>query len=257
MTDDLHVEIAGLEAEVTAQQAALRELEAEVAELERELETFRQRYDRLITPIAARLNAAREAVEELERRRYFERMMGEPQPVESAWKPPTNYIPVEEQYRRAWQQPHDDPIPPQRPLSDEGTDAKRLYRVLARMYHPDLAQDEADRERRNRLMAIINEAYSQGDVHTLELLADQPLDTSAELSLASFRLHSLEQTRADLTLRIERAERERAALIHSDLMRLKLEEKMAKRDLLREIAAQMEEEYWECMARLEELRRGV
>ena len=58
--------------------------------------------------------------------------------------------------------------------------------------------------------------------------------------------------------RIEQAERARAALIHNDLMRLKVEEKLAKRqgrDLLREMSEQMEEEYWERVAHLEALRR--
>src|SRR5829696_5728303 len=56
------------------------------------------------------------------------------------------------------------------PVSDE---AKRLFRQLARLIHPDLAGDAAERERRTNLMVAANDAYEQGDVAALErLLAD-------------------------------------------------------------------------------------
>ena len=55
-------------------------------------------------------------------------------------------------------------------MSDE---AKRLFRQLARRIHPDLAGDEAERERRTNLMVAANDAYEQGDVAALErMLAD-------------------------------------------------------------------------------------
>ncbi|HWC43124.1 MAG TPA: J domain-containing protein [Actinomycetota bacterium] len=54
-----------------------------------------------------------------------------------------------------------------------GDDAKRLFRQLARLIHPDLASDAAERQRRTNLMVAANDAYEQGDVATLErLLAD-------------------------------------------------------------------------------------
>jgi hypothetical protein len=54
-----------------------------------------------------------------------------------------------------------------------GEDAKRLFRQLARIIHPDLAGDPAERERRTNLMVAANLAYEQGDAAALErLLAD-------------------------------------------------------------------------------------
>jgi hypothetical protein len=63
------------------------------------------------------------------------------------------------------------PKPEPRPVI--GEDAKRLFRQLARIIHPDLASDQAERERRTNLMVAANLAYEQGDVAALErLLAD-------------------------------------------------------------------------------------
>jgi len=52
-------------------------------------------------------------------------------------------------------------------------EAKRLFRLLARRIHPDLARDPAERERRTNLMVAANNAYEQGDVETLRHLLDE------------------------------------------------------------------------------------
>ncbi|WP_328720538.1 J domain-containing protein [Streptomyces sp. NBC_00247] len=52
--------------------------------------------------------------------------------------------------------------------SDE---ARKLYRELARKAHPDLARDEADRQRRDEFIARVNAAYGRGDVSLLQELA--------------------------------------------------------------------------------------
>jgi hypothetical protein len=52
-------------------------------------------------------------------------------------------------------------------------EAKRLFRTLARRIHPDLARDQAERERRTNLMVAANNAYEQGDVETLRHLLDE------------------------------------------------------------------------------------
>ena len=51
-------------------------------------------------------------------------------------------------------------------------EAKRLFRLLARLIHPDLARDPAERERRTNLMVAANNAYEQGDIETLRHLLD-------------------------------------------------------------------------------------
>jgi hypothetical protein len=66
---------------------------------------------------------------------------------------------------------------------DEGAELKKLYRLLARRFHPDLALDEADREYRTQLMMAINAAYAAHDLEKLRQLALEP-DSIHDLELA-------------------------------------------------------------------------
>ncbi|MDT3398278.1 hypothetical protein RKE29_16775 [Streptomyces sp. B1866] len=61
--------------------------------------------------------------------------------------------------------------PPERVRPTE--EARRLYRELARKAHPDLARDEADRERRGDFIVRVNAAYAAGDEDGLRALADE------------------------------------------------------------------------------------
>jgi hypothetical protein len=60
-----------------------------------------------------------------------------------------------------------------RPQLDAETEAEilRLYRELAKRFHPDRARTESDRARRTDLMLRINVAYSERDLVTLQAMA--------------------------------------------------------------------------------------
>ncbi|HEX3213369.1 MAG TPA: J domain-containing protein, partial [Actinomycetota bacterium] len=70
----------------------------------------------------------------------------------------------------AWGEREPDKEPEQRPVI--GDDAKRLFRQLARLIHPDLAGDPEERERRTNLMVAANDAYEQGDLAALERMLE-------------------------------------------------------------------------------------
>jgi len=70
----------------------------------------------------------------------------------------------------AWAWGEREPEPAKRPVV--GETAKRLFRKLARLIHPDLALNHAERERRTDLMVRANYAYEQGDEPTLQRLLD-------------------------------------------------------------------------------------
>lgn len=61
---------------------------------------------------------------------------------------------------------------PRRQLDAE-TEAEilRLYRELAKRFHPDRARNETDRARRTDIMLTINVAYSERDLLTLQIMA--------------------------------------------------------------------------------------
>ena len=71
------------------------------------------------------------------------------------------------------------PAATRRWLATEAAEAKRLYIDLAKRLHPDLARDDDDRQRRERIMQRVNEAFRMRDlaglraIH-LESIADDP-----------------------------------------------------------------------------------
>ena len=92
-----------------------------------------------------------------------------------------SYRPVEEQYRRTWEAPPIDtkkkeapsaPTPPKQPEASKA-EIKRLYRQLARNFHPDLAESEGERIFRTEKMRAVNDAYRAGSMVELLALADE------------------------------------------------------------------------------------
>ncbi|MFJ2637809.1 J domain-containing protein [Streptomyces sp. NPDC087511] len=95
--------------------------------------------------------------------------------------------------------------PPKRVRPTE--EARRLYRDLARKAHPDLAQDETERARRDEFIARVNAAYGRGDEALLIELAQEwaagPEAPEAELSESEelyARLNWLTQRKELLTV---------------------------------------------------------
>lgn len=160
------------------------------------------------------------------------------------------YVSVEEQYRRAWRPPPPSaPVPPPQPLSPpDEAEIKRLYRQLARRFHPDLAVDEADRLRRTQKMTLINNAYAARSLIELVTLAQEqeslievnPLDSGrSEAQLAQ----ALQKELARCQARLRQIERELAQLRYRPSVEVSLEVKSAQRqgrDLLAEMAAELE-----------------
>jgi len=56
-------------------------------------------------------------------------------------------------------------------------EAKKAYHNLAKIIHPDLALDAEEKEKRHRLMAKLNEAYSAGDQNRLNKLVEDFRDS--------------------------------------------------------------------------------
>lgn len=102
--------------------------------------------------------------------------------------------------------------PPKRSTVDEI--AKRLFRKLARSIHPDLAANQAERERRTNLMVEANHAYERGDVAALRRLLER-WERSPDAVVGTTTLADLERTMRT----IDRA-RERLAQIDGELATL-------------------------------------
>ena len=159
----------------------------------------------------------------------------------------SGYLPVEEQYRRVWEVPRDDPAAgPEQISSMDKKQFKRLYRQLARRFHPDLARDEGERDIRNERMAALNEAYEAGSLIELVALANEPTEdspgptevTGTETDMVKVLQKELNRLRRQTLLMQNEIEN----LHNLPLVQLSLEIKMARRsgrDLLAEIGADL------------------
>jgi hypothetical protein len=99
---------------------------------------------------------------------------------------------------------------------------KRLFRQLARRFHPDLAMTAVEIAYRTDMMSAVNTAYSGGDVRALYDLAGEmdPLE-SAELTLiTSVESRELRRQIVRLKQRRRRAQRRLAALRQENTARL-------------------------------------
>lgn len=94
--------------------------------------------------------------------------------------------------------------PPKRVRPSE--EARKLYRELARKAHPDLAQDETERARRDEFITRVNAAYGRGDVERLRALAQEwdagpvPAEQQPERDELYARLEWLSQRKELLSL---------------------------------------------------------
>jgi hypothetical protein len=138
---------------------------------------------------------------------------------------------------------------------------KQLFRQVARVIHPDLAESEETREKRQELMAAANHAYTTGDEERLAAILKEWQESpeavsghgpAAELLRAIRRIAAVEE-------RIRAVERETDALEAGELDRLRREVETAEaagRDLLREMAAAVEPEIAAARVRLQALKES-
>ena len=124
---------------------------------------------------------------------------------------------------------------------------KKQYREIAKQIHPDLSNDEKDRERRNSFMARVNAAYKECDENGLKLLLDE-WESSPESVIGEgigLELVRIIRKIAQVQRRIISIEEELINLNQSSLGQLRLkvvEVSRIGRDLLAEMAEQIEEE---------------
>ncbi|HUM70850.1 MAG TPA: J domain-containing protein, partial [Chloroflexota bacterium] len=139
---------------------------------------------------------------------------------------------------------------------------KKLYRQLARRFHPDTAVDETDRTYRTQLMMAVNAAYAAGDIQKLHELADSP-ETNHQLDYS----HADQKLAETLLREVTRIKR-RLAEIKQEVSRLekhesaKLMKKMALaeadgRDYLAELEKQMRDLLVERLAQRDSLQVQV
>ena len=169
-----------LERAVRAAEQALIEFEIAVETFRVEVENFSRLHHQKLGPMYARLDELEAQIAEARAART-----GDPEDVRKAHEARARVLPMPgvEELFHGWMDSEglfpeaaamltDQPVrPPQRVRPS--TEARKLYRELARKAHPDLAQDEAERKRRDEFIARVNAAYGLGDEALLRELAQE------------------------------------------------------------------------------------
>jgi len=237
-------QLAHLRQQTEAAEAELIDREAELVDLRVELLALRLEYD---TRVGRRVAELEEVEAKIRRCRQLisqYRQWGPDGPPQT--RSGEAYVPVEEQYRRTWQQPKEPSS--QRPAEpiDAATEAqiKKLYRQLCRRFHPDLVQDAAERAWRTEMMTAINAAYAARSLVELQALVEKP-DRSPAAETGADRLATLKDKLQQIQRRLREVKQEIRELTNSEMIQMSLDIKFAQRqgrDLLAEIAVDVEEE---------------
>ncbi|MFI0270950.1 hypothetical protein [Streptomyces luteogriseus] len=176
--DDAARPEARLERAVRAAEQALIEYEIAVETFRVEVENFSRLHEQKLGPLYARLEELDARI--LEARAARSGDAADRQRADEA-RVRLAPIPGVEELLHGWMDggglfPEasamltDQPVrPPQRVRPSE--EARKLYRDLARKAHPDLAQEEKERRRREEFITRVNAAYARGDAAELRELA--------------------------------------------------------------------------------------
>lgn len=169
-----------LERAVRAAEQALIEFEIAVETFRVEVENFSRLHHQRLGPMYARLEELDAEIAEIKAART-----GDAEDLRRAQELRARVMPMPsvEELFHGWMDggglfPEasamltDQPVrPPQRVRPSE--EARRLYRELARKAHPDLAQEEGERTRREEFITRVNAAYGRGDEALLRELAEE------------------------------------------------------------------------------------
>ncbi|MFF6802573.1 J domain-containing protein [Streptomyces sp. NPDC012616] len=205
---------ARLEQAVRAAEQALIEFEIAVETFRVEVENFSRLHHQKLGPMYARLDELDAQIAEARAART-----GDPEDLHKAAEARARVLPMPgvEELFHGWMDGEglfpeaaamltDRSVrPPERVRPSE--EARKLYRELARKAHPDLAQEDAERARREEFITRVNAAYARGDEVLLRELAEEwaagpaPAERSPSPSEELYaRLEWLAQRKEMLTL---------------------------------------------------------
>ena len=162
----------------------------------------------------------------------------------------TAFSSVEDQYRQTWRTPPTTVQPKKKVAVSENTEAqiKKLYRQLARRYHPDLAENADERIYRTEMMTAVNDAYAVRSLAELLSLAKelvehgQPVSTEKGETAVNM-IQALEEELARCQRRLRQIDLDKQSLYTHPLVGLSTEVKFGKRkgrDILAEMAEEVE-----------------
>ena len=244
---------AELRQQIQAAEAELIEREIELLDLDAQLAAFQSRYEARVGRTLEEIKEVDEHIQRCRRRLDQQHQWGSKGP------PQRNYVPVEEQYRRIWQQSSKPrPVKGGAPV-DPATRAQiqRLYRQLCRRFHPALSQHPRERLQREQTMKAVSAAYVAGNLAQLQALAAHPDPTpQSEPRGSEQHVAALRDRLWQIQRRLQEVQGEIHTMVNTPEVALSLDVKLARqegRDLLAELTAQAKLELASKEAELERL----
>ncbi len=243
--ESIKVSIDEIKEEINGKRAIIANLLEEVANLKRELTIFEAEYHARVGVLYVRLDELELELREYDKRikllksRKIDNLVDLEKTIEEQFQKDKEKINKEKEEAEQYTEEYE--AVKEKPKLDEESEKKlkSLYRELAKKYHPDMARTPEEKERYNKIMAEINQAYNDKDFGKMEELAMRlkiPEETFAET--VEEEIERLQRENKKLDDIILRLEDELVALKNSDTYKLKVrvDESIAQgRDLLKEI----------------------
>lgn len=190
-------ETARLLEAIEAKQRQVEELTIAIETLKSEVDVFERRYNAHISRYYLELDTVELEMKEYRLRLQLRRENVSEEEIEvrvaSCFRASHARVDTYEAVNESEPTPQEDKLP-----DTKAKHLQDLYRKLAKRYHPDKAMDAKESERREQLMPLINRAYNEQDIETLE-----------RLNLGETELHAPEKTTT-----------EKRKALHTELRRL-------------------------------------
>lgn len=234
--------------QLAAVRSTLAERESELAQIRAQLKTFEGRYLRQVGILYAELDELEARIAEREVDLYDS---------DSARR-------RAEEAREQAQQTHDAAFGDAAEAEefDPPPSLKTLFRDVAKRIHPDFARDDDEQRHFTLLMARANQAYSRGDLETLQRMLDDHREINAAIVGEGAAAELLRITR-----QIRHAQRdialldaEQHTLLSSDIANLHRDAEAAARehrDLLTELATNLRDQIADAQSRFELIDRQI
>jgi len=243
--ESVRVSIDEIKEEINAKRAIIANLSEEIAILKRDLSSFEAEYHAKVGMLYVRLDELELELREYDKRikllksRKIDNLVDLEKVIEEQFQ--KDKVKIDKEKEEAEQYSEKYEAVKEKPKIDEESEKKlkSLYRELAKKYHPDMARTPAEKERHNKIMAEINQAYNDKNFGKMEELAMRlkiPKETFAET--LEEEIERLQRESQKLDGIISRLEDELVAIKSSDTYKLKMrvdESNAQGRDLLKEI----------------------
>lgn len=177
LPDAGYVHYLAKKAEVAAKRQTVADLQEQIKEYERVLGELMDRYYAMVGSLQVRLERINLEIEEIKFRISWllikETQEGMEERLEEVFSDHREQVEADESETTGARAAYEE-IREKEVLAPEvKKELRRLYRELAKRFHPDLADSEEDRVRRNRIMAEVNDAYEQEDLSALQEMLEQ------------------------------------------------------------------------------------